>query len=213
MTRISVGKLGPSTAMMPMASKMNGKASWASASVMTTVSSQPRRKPATTPSAEPTSPPTPPPAASRAVRCRSRGRATAAATTRSAGADAGIEDAIEHVDGEVDDDEERGRDEDDALHDRVVAVVDRLDGEPAHPRPREHGLGHDGAAEQGSELEPGDGHDRHGRVLQRVLGDDQRLGQALGTRGADVVRAQDLEHGRASEPGDVRPRRTAEREG
>src|SRR5439155_1176506 len=146
---------------------------------------------------------TPPPAASRAVRWRSRGRATVAATTRSAGADAGIEDAIEHVDGEVDDDEERGRDEDDALHDRVVAVVDRLDGEPAHPRPREHGLGHDGAAEQGAELEPGDGHDRHGRVPQRVLGDELRwaadttpIGTATSTATTNAVRPSSIVAGR-----------------
>ena len=39
MTTISVGNDGPSTAMMPMASRMNGKASWASASVMMALSS------------------------------------------------------------------------------------------------------------------------------------------------------------------------------
>jgi hypothetical protein len=50
---MSVGKLGPSTAMMPMASRMNGKASWASASVMITVSVMPRRKPAAIPSVAP----------------------------------------------------------------------------------------------------------------------------------------------------------------
>ncbi len=43
MTTTSVGKLGPSTAMMPMASRMNGNASWASATVMITVSTQPPR--------------------------------------------------------------------------------------------------------------------------------------------------------------------------
>src|SRR5262249_237936 len=114
---------------------------------------------------------TPPAATSRAVRWRSRGRASVAATIRSAGADAGIEDAIEHVDGEVDDDEERGRDEDHALHDGIIAVVDRLDGQPSHSGPREHGLGDDGAPEERAELEPGDGHDRRRGVLERVLGD------------------------------------------
>ncbi len=58
MTTMSVGKLGPSTAMIPMASRMKGKASWASATVMITVSVQPPRKPARSPSAEPTRPPT-----------------------------------------------------------------------------------------------------------------------------------------------------------
>ena len=44
--------------MIPMASRMNGNASWASATVMITVSVQPPRKPAESPSAEPTRPPT-----------------------------------------------------------------------------------------------------------------------------------------------------------
>ncbi len=58
MTTISVGKLGPSTAMIPIASRMNGNASWASASVMITLSVHPPRKPARSPSVAPTSPPT-----------------------------------------------------------------------------------------------------------------------------------------------------------
>src|SRR5712691_44167 len=98
----------------------------------------------------------PPATTKRSVRRRCRSGAVAGAATRSTDADAGIEDAIEHVDGEVDHDEERGRDEDHALHDRVVAVVDRLDGQAPHARPREHRLGDDGAAEERAELEPGD---------------------------------------------------------
>src|SRR5215472_472446 len=93
-----------------------------------------------------------PPAASARVR---RARLGAG----SARADARIEEAIDQVDAEVDHDEEHGRDERGALHDRVVAVVDRLDREAADARPGEHRLGHDGAAEQGAELEPRDRHD------------------------------------------------------
>ena len=44
--------------MIPMARRMNGNASWASASVMMASSSQPPRNPATRPSVPPTSPPT-----------------------------------------------------------------------------------------------------------------------------------------------------------
>ena len=55
---MSVGKLGPSTAMMPIASRMTGNASCASASVMITLSAKPPRKPATIPSVAPTAPPT-----------------------------------------------------------------------------------------------------------------------------------------------------------
>src|SRR5713226_8534206 len=80
---------------------------------------------------------TPPARTKRSARRRCRSGAVAGAATRSTDADAGIEDAIEHVDGEVDHHEERGRDEDHALHDRVVAVVDRLDGQAPHARPRD----------------------------------------------------------------------------
>ena len=58
MTTISVGKLGPSTAMIPIASRMNGKANCASASVMITLSVTPPRNPAVIPSVAPTTPPT-----------------------------------------------------------------------------------------------------------------------------------------------------------
>src|SRR5262245_7865576 len=86
-----------------------------------------------------------PPAASARVR---RARLGA----RSARADARIEEAIDQVDAEVDHDEQDGRDEHGALHDRVVAVVDRLDGEAPDARPRKHRLGDDGPAEQAAEL-------------------------------------------------------------
>src|SRR5262245_39721180 len=76
----------------------------------------------------------------------------------SAGTGAGIEEAIEQVDGEVDDDEGDGREEDRALHDRIVAVVDRLNRQAADAGPREHGLGDDGTAEQCPELQRGDRH-------------------------------------------------------
>src|SRR6266478_6327755 len=273
MTTISVGKLGPSTAMIPIASRMKGNASWASASVMIMVSVQPPQKPARRPSVAPTIPPTTTaakptsseirapwivrertsrprwsvpstcalPSAAESVGAASRARsdwrtgscgaitgAASAVTTssktntpppsaicrvrrprlgrtpgaRSARSDAGIEETIDQVDAEVDHDEEHGGQEHRALHDGVVAVVDRLDREPSDARPRKHRFRHDGAAEQRAELQPGDGDDRDGRVLQRVLGDDQRLGQALRAGGPDVVRSQHFEHRRPGEPGD-----------
>src|SRR3989442_8532661 len=146
---------------------------------------------------------TPPPSAIRRVRRPRLGwTAGAAPGARSARSDAGIEETIDQVDAEVDHDEEHGGQEYRALHDGVVAVVDRLDREPSDARPRKHRFRHDGAAEQRAELQPGDGDDRDGRVLQRVLGDDQRLGQALGAGGPDVVRSQHFEHRRPREPGD-----------
>src|SRR5215468_3320577 len=67
-----------------------------------------------------------------------RGRANSVHAGASVGADTGIEEAIHEVDGEVDDDEQERGHEHRALHHWVVAIVDRLHGEPADPRPREH---------------------------------------------------------------------------
>ena len=54
-------------------------------------------------------------------------------------------------------------DEHHALHDREVAVEDRLDDEPPDPRPREDRLGDDGAAEELGELQPEQRDDRDAR--------------------------------------------------
>src|SRR5262249_6914567 len=96
----------------------------------------------------------------RVRRAPSPPRAAETSASASAGTDAGIEDAIEEVDREVEDDEQNRREEDRALHDGVVPVVDRLDGQPPDTRPREDGLGDDRAAQQRAELQPGDGHHR-----------------------------------------------------
>ena len=76
-------------------------------------------------------------------------------------------------------DEERGGQQHHALDHRVVAIVDRLDGEAADARPREHGLGHHRAGEQAAELEPRDREDGNGRVPERVLDDDERSASPL----------------------------------
>src|SRR3989475_10424516 len=96
-------------------------------------------------------------AAPAATSCRVR-RATrppraASRPAASAGTDTGIEEAIHQLDEEVEGDEEHGGQEHHALHDRVVAVVDRLDGEAAHSPPRGHCLRPQGAAEQLAELQ------------------------------------------------------------
>src|SRR5262245_63210207 len=109
---------------------------------------------------------TPPASAIQRVRrARLVRGAVSAGAPASAGTDAGIEEAIDQVDAEVDHDEEQGGEEHRALHDGIVAVVDRLDCEPPHAGPCEHRIGHHGPAEQGAELEPSDRHDRGDRVL------------------------------------------------
>src|SRR6266536_1448155 len=67
---------------------------------------------------------------------------------RAGTADPRIQVAVEHVDEEVAAEIERAQHEHARLHDRIVARGDRLEDQPPEPRPREHGLGDDGAAEE-----------------------------------------------------------------
>src|SRR5512135_378459 len=72
-------------------------------------------------------------------------RSTATATSV---ADPRIEQRVAEVDQQVDDDVHGGEQQRDALDDRIVAPQERVDGQPAEPRNREHGLGDDHAADQ-----------------------------------------------------------------
>src|SRR5512132_3351820 len=62
-------------------------------------------------------------------------------------ADAGVEDGIAGIDGEVDQHDERDDDQIDALDHRIVALVDRVEQEAAHPRQAEDRLDDHGAAD------------------------------------------------------------------
>ena len=66
---------------------------------------------------------------------------------------------------QVDQHEAHRDQQDDALHQRVVAREDRVHHQPPDPRQREDGLGDDGAADQRAQLQPDDRHDRDQRVL------------------------------------------------
>src|SRR5262245_43960279 len=63
-------------------------------------------------------------------------------------ADPRVEIAVQEIDRQVDGHEERRDEQDGALGQRVVALVDRPQDEPPHTRKREDLLDHDGAAEQ-----------------------------------------------------------------
>src|SRR5262249_11845374 len=101
--------------------------------------------------------------ATRPPRVASAGSASTATESRSG-------EAMRELDGVVDDDENDRGEEEHALHDRIVAVVDRVDRKAAEAGPREHGLGHDGGAQQRPELQPGDRQNGNGRVAEGVLG-------------------------------------------
>src|SRR5215470_1131157 len=112
----------------------------------------------------------------------------------SAVADARVEPAVEDIDGEVDHHEQRGDEQDGALGQRVVALVDRPEDETADAGKRED-LFHDhGPAQQDAHLEPGHSDDGNEGVAQRVLQDDGAVGEPFRGGRADVLRAKDVEH-------------------
>src|SRR5438445_11282283 len=125
-----------------------------------------------------------PAATRRRVRRATRPPRAASTGAVSAGTDTGIEDAIHELDDEVEGDEEDGRQEHHALHDRIVAVVDRVDGEPADARPREHRFRHHRATEQGPELQAGDREHGNGGGAEGVLRHQAPRAAALAARRA-----------------------------
>ncbi len=111
--------------------------------------------------------------------------------------DARIEPRIGHVHQEIEGDEGARHQHDIGLHHRIVAVGDGLDGEPSHAGQREDRLHHHRPRQEHAELAAYHRHHRDQRVLERVLVDDDAARQALGPGGADIVLAQDLQHGGA----------------
>src|SRR6266849_2577679 len=131
----------------------------------------------------------------------------------SAVANAGIEPAVEEIDGEGDRHEQRRDEEDGALGERVVALIDGPEDEPADAGKGEDFLHHHGAAEQDTHLEPGHGDDGDEGVPERVLEDDGARGEPLGRGRADVLGAKHVEHARARGPRDIRRGGRAEANG
>src|SRR5437867_5434189 len=124
-----------------------------------------------------------------------------------------VEIAVEQVHAQVAGEIEGTQHQHARLHDRVVARGDRLEDQPAQSRPREHGLGDDGAAQELHEEQDGEGDDRKQRVPQAVLPEHHLLVQTLEPRELDVVRAEHLQHRRARETQDRGRGEVAQREG
>ena len=98
------------------------------------------------------------------------------------------------VDHQVGDHVHEGGEEHAAGHHRQVARVDGVVDHQADAEAREDGLGEDGAAHEGAQVDAGDRHHWDQRVLEAVPEHDGALGQALGPRRAHVVGADHLEH-------------------
>src|SRR5689334_21817761 len=90
-----------------------------------------------------------------------------------------ILDARVEIDGQVDEHEGERDDEHATLHDGKVAGEDALNHEQPHARPREDGLGEDGAAEEIARLHPDQRDDGNERVLEAVAEDHAAFDEPL----------------------------------
>ncbi len=157
----------------------------------------------------------PPPARPRRQRrepARARAPLDEAHSAAPADADARIEDRVDEVDGEVDDDVAGGGDEDDALDQRVVPLVDRVDRQPPEAGDDEDLLGDDGPRDQRAELQADHRRDRDQAVADGVDADDAPLRQPLRPRRPDVVGRERVEHRGAHLPHQHGRQRRAEHE-
>src|SRR3954471_16280286 len=122
-------------------------------------------------------------------------------TERSASgiADARVDHRVEDVDDQVRDDDEERAEQHRALNHREVAVLDRVECEPADPGDVEHALREDRAAEEHADVDAGRGHERRDRAAHAVAQHDAALAQALRARGTDVVLRHRLDQVAAQE--------------
>src|SRR5258705_552018 len=105
---------------------------------------------------------------------------------RLAESDPRIEEAVDDIDHQVQHDDARGQEQVDALDDGIVTPGDGVEQELPHAGDDEDAFHDDRPPQEGRELEAHHGDHRDHGVLQDVAGDHERLGQALGPRGADV---------------------------
>src|SRR2546425_498043 len=110
-----------------------------------------------------------------------------------------VDDRIEDVNQEIGDHDHGAAHQDVRLNDGEVAEGDALEEQTADARPGEDRLHDDRRVDHDHEIDPGQRDDRNQRVLERVLGDDERLRQPLEPRELHVFRTQNLEHRRARE--------------
>src|SRR5438045_3516328 len=82
-------------------------------------------------------------------------------------ADARVDQRIADIVQQIDQHIGAGKDQDDALNDRIVATQDRVDGQAPEPRDCEYCFGDHHARDQQRHADADDRRDRHRRVLQR----------------------------------------------
>jgi hypothetical protein len=99
-----------------------------------------------------------------------------------------------------------------ALHQGIVARLDRFEREAADPGPREDRLRDDRTAEEAAELEPDERRHRKQRVPERVAAQDRPLRETLRARRAHEIRGERLVKRGADEPRENRRHAEPERD-
>src|SRR5438093_2020130 len=127
--------------------------------------------------------------------------------------DSRVDEGIEDVHDQVDRHDHEARHDHDALHEREVTLEDPLVEQPTDARPREDHLDDDGSVDHHHQVDARQREDRDQRVLERVHGDDDDVGEPLESRELDVLAAEDLQHARPRQPQHRRGEVPAEREG
>ena len=85
------------------------------------------------------------------------------------------------------------------LDERDVSLVDRSEQQATDARVAEDGFNDDNAAQQETELQPDDRDHGKPSVSHRVVNEDPKLGEPLGSGGSHVVLLQHLQEGRTNE--------------
>src|SRR4029453_16046472 len=99
-----------------------------------------------------------------------------------------IDQGVEDVDQQVHRHDHDAAQQDHGLHDGEVAERDTLVEQPADAGPGKHGLHHHRHVDHDDEIDAGQRQHGDQRVLEGVLADDERLGQALEPGELDIFR-------------------------
>ncbi len=108
--------------------------------------------------------------------------------------------AVNDVDQKIDHHKESGSDDHRGLNHGIIPVVDRVQGEPADPRPGKDELRNDRASQKQSELKSDDVENRDEAIAQDMAQDDCSFRNTLETRIAHIVHIQDVQDAGSREP-------------
>src|SRR5262249_5623364 len=114
--------------------------------------------------------------------------------------DTGINHGVENVNQQIDHYDHGTAHQYNALDDREVAEGDAFIKQPADAGPGEYDFDDGRHIYHDHEVNPGQGQHWDQRVFEGMLGNHQRLGQALDARQLDIFRAEHFKHGGPRQP-------------